>query len=194
MPRAQQCCRRCGVATGRQVALCGVCVRRPPAFHATLAAFDYAPPVSGLVQRYKFNRDLAAGRVLAGLMAAEIHRRAVDRPDALVPVPLHPRRELWRGFNQARLLAGDLSREHGGTPVVSLLKRVRRTRVQSELPAKRRAGNVRRAFAMRDGMELPDHVALVDDVMTSGATVAECARVLRAGGVRRVDVWVIARA
>ena len=150
--------------------------------------------MTGLVRAFKYHRDLAAGRVLARLAAAELGRRRVVMPDALVPVPLHPRRQLWRGFDQARMLARDLERALDGPPVVPLLRRTRRTRVQSELPAKRRAGNVRRAFAMREEASLPDHVALVDDVMTSGATVGECARVLVKAGVRRVDVWVIARA
>lgn len=150
--------------------------------------------MAGLIQRFKFGRDLAAGRVLAGLTARELARREVPRPDLMVPVPLHSRRRRARGFNQAAVLTRDLAAHFGGLPWFEGLRRTRSTATQSELPAQARGGNVRGAF---DCAGLPSgtyHVALVDDVMTTGSTVAECARVLKRAGAGRVDIWVIARA
>lgn len=117
-----------------------------------------------------------------------------QRPQALVPVPLHRGRLRTRGYDQALELARALA-QAGAPPVLAdVLRRQRPTRAQSELGAKARRSNVHDAFVLRAGAPLPAHVALIDDVMTTGATVSECARVLLAGGVQRVDVWTIARA
>ena len=178
----------------RSVEHCGQCARRPPAFDATFAGFCYEPPVDGLIQRFKFNRDLASGRVMARLMAEELAALGARQPDLMVPVPLNWRRLWARGFNQSERLCQDLKAHLGGLPWFPVLNRTRPTAAQSDLPASRRAGNVRGAFAVRRLPYGVVHVALVDDVMTTGSTLDECARALKAAGVRRVDVWVAARA
>ena len=156
------------------------------------SAFRYAYPIDRLLPRFKFHGDLAVGALLATLMAWSIDPE--DKPQALVPVPLHRSRLRARGYDQALELARALA--HAGAPPVleDVLRRQRPTRAQSELGARARRGNVQSAFALRPGADLPAHLALVDDVMTTGATVCECARVLLAGGAQRVDVWTIARA
>jgi len=194
LSRPRACCRRCALETARTVDLCGRCTTRLPAFDAAWAGFAYRGAIETLITRFKFQRDLAAGRVLARLMAEALASQKTVRPDLMVPIPLHPRRRLGRGFNQAELLCRDLQSHFDGLPWASVLRRKRPTRAQSELPADRRRGNVRGAF---DITRLPpgtSHVSLVDDVMTTGSTLNECARVLKRGGVRRVDVWVVARA
>lgn len=193
LPELGAQCRRCALELVRDVELCGRCTRRLPAFDRAHAGFAYRGSIERLVQRFKFRHELAAGRVLAGLMARRLAMQGVPRPDLMVPVPLHWRRRLVRGFNQAELLCRDLSRHFGGLPWYPLLRRRRATAAQSELPAERRGGNVRGAFALRSGV-VPGHVALVDDVMTTGSTLDECARRLRRAGVGRIDVWVVARA
>jgi len=187
-------CRQCALVLAREVEACGQCLARPPPFDTAFAAFVYAPPVDGLVQAFKFNADLAAGRVLARLLAEALAERRAARPDVMVPVPLNWRRRWRRGFNQAEWLCRDLSRHLGGLPWAGLLARRRATPAQSELPAGRRRGNVRGAFEIARLPRGTTRVALVDDVMTTGATLAECARTLRRAGVRHVDVWVVARA
>jgi ComF family protein len=194
LPRLAGQCQRCGLALGQDVALCGRCSTRLPAFDRAFPGFAYSGPIERLIQRFKFQRDLAAGRVLAGLYARRLAAIGAPRPDLLVPVPLHARRRLWRGFNQAELLARDLARHCGGLPQFSALKRQRATPAQSELPAARRSGNVRNAFALKFLPPGTRRVALLDDVMTTGSTLNECARVLKRAGVERVDVWVVARA
>jgi len=186
-------CRRCALVLPREVEACGACVTAPPAFDSARAVFAYRAPVDRLVQRFKFHGDLAAGRVLAAGLADALRAEAGARPELLVPVPLHWTRRWQRGFNQAESLARDLGRSLG-LDWAPLLRRTRRTATQSELPAERRGGNVRGAF--RAG-RIPDglgHVALIDDVMTTGSTLNECARVLKRAGIARVDVWVVARA
>lgn len=173
---------------------CGFCLKSPPQFDHAVAAWRYETPVRALVQRFKFSGGLAEGRVLAHFMARSLAERQVERPQLMVPVPLHWLRRWRRGFNQSELLCRDLSRNLGGLPWARLLDRSRPTPAQSDLPAGQRLGNVRGAFRPR---QLPPglaHVALVDDVMTTAATLSECARELKCAGVLRVDAWVIARA
>ena len=194
MPTMQEYCRTCGLELARTVEACGECVGRPPPFDHTLPGFGYRAPVASLVQRFKFDGDLAAGRVLARLLAEQLAGMGAARPDLMIPVPLNWRRHWRRGFNQAELLCRDLSRHFGGLPWADALERSRATATQSELPADRRAGNVKGAFALGRLPPGVRHAALVDDVMTTGSTLRECARVLKRAGVAGVDVWVVARA
>lgn len=187
-------CLRCGLAMPASTRACGRCARRPPAFDRTWPGFAYDGPIERLVHRFKFHRDLASGRLLASLTARRLVACGAHRPQVLVPVPLHWRRQLWRGFNQSRMLADDLSRQLGRIPVAPLLRRSRATPAQSGLPAAARGANVRRAFSAHLSDCRLRHVALVDDVMTTGTTLDACARALCKAGVERVDVWVVARA
>lgn len=172
-------------------ASCGHCLKHPPPFAATRAALVYGFPLDRLLLRFKFHGDLAAGRLLAKFLADDV--RAASPPQALLPVPLHRSRLRERGYDQALELAKALSR-HIGIPVLAgALRRTRGTARQSELDLSARQRNLRGAFALARA-DLPRHVALIDDVMTTGATVRECAQILLRGGVERVDVWVVARA
>jgi len=187
-------CARCGIEMVSDVDLCGRCAMALPAFHAAWPGFAYTGVIERLIRRFKFHGDLAAGRLLADLLARRLVAMGAPRPQLIVPVPLHRRRYWRRGFNQAALLSADVSRWFGALPWLDAMRRLRATAVQSELPADRRSGNVRGAFALRWLPAGTTHVALIDDVMTTGATLNECARVLLQAGVRRVDVWAVARA
>ncbi len=187
-------CRQCALPLSNPAAQCGRCSCRPPAFMHSFAAFRYDSVVESLIHHFKFRRHLATGNALASLAARRFDALSVPRPQALVPVPLHWRRRLGRGFNQSEMLARDLSRALGGIPVADVLVRRRATPAQLGLPAARRRGNVRGAFSVRLPGCKPSHLTLVDDVMTTGATLDACAQALRRAGVARVDVWVIARA
>ncbi|MFU8832236.1 MAG: ComF family protein [Wenzhouxiangella sp.] len=194
LPRVDAGCRRCGLELVRSVALCGRCTSRLPSFDSAWSGFAYRGDIEQLVQQFKFQRDLAAGRLLARLLAGSLQDQAAPRPDLMLPVPLHYRRRLTRGFNQAEFLCRDLSRHFAGLPWTGALTRPRATLAQSELPADRRRGNVRGAFKLNHLPPGTKHVSLVDDVMTTGSTLNECARLLKRAGVERVDVWVVARA
>jgi ComF family protein len=177
--------------------VCGRCLRRPLPWDQAIAALVYGFPADRLVCRFKFNRDLAAGVVLARELLDAIRRSGQDLPHAIVPVPLHRTRHFSRTFNQAELLALHLGRELG-IPVHSrLLARSRRTSAQSGLDAAARRRNLRGAFrlaAPRERLPPGCHLALVDDVLTTGVTLAECSRTLKRAGAARISVWVVARA
>ncbi len=195
-------CVVCGMASGRSVDLCLPCETDLPApaparpgrgpLASLHAAFGYAPPVDRLLPRLKFHGDLAAGRVLAAGMARAL--AAAPRPEALVPVPLHPARLRSRGYDQALELARPLARSLGLPLLVGALRRVRATAPQTHLDRHARRRNLAGAFRVRDGVVLPAHVALVDDVLTTGATLRAAATALRDAGVARVDGWACARA
>ena len=157
---------------------------------AVHVAFRYDAASAPLLTRYKFHEDLAAGRCLASLSLPTF--RQAPRPQALVPVPLHRRRLRQRGHDQALGLARDWGRALGLPVLVDALHRERETRPQTELDARERHRNLEAAFRARSG--LPAHVALVDDVLTTGSTAAAAVRTLQAAGVARVDVWVVAQA
>lgn len=171
---------------------CPRCLAAAPPFTRAHAAFRYEFPVDRLLPRLKFHGDLAAGALLATLLHWSLD--PAQWPQALVPVPLHRSRLRQRGYDQALELAKALARDTGLPLLASRLRRCRRTRAQTELGAAARRRNVLAAFELRPGPPLPAHVALVDDVLTTGATAGECAHVLLDAGVERVDLWTVASA
>lgn len=191
LPWLGSACGQCA-RPGTAITPCGRCQRRPPAFDSTVALFHYRPPVDYLLKRLKFSAELAVAPLLAELLAGHLAAHAAPLPEALVPVPLHRGRLRERGFNQAALLAGRLGRQLGLPVTTGLCVRRRATEPQSLLSPVARRLNLRRAFAVRGTP--PAHVAVVDDVMTTGHTAGELARTLKQAGALRVDVWVIARA
>jgi len=190
LPNNPLACSRCALPMAAPAPACGFCINRDPAFTTTVAPMQYQIPISTLVPRLKFHQDLAAGRLLAELFCRKT--TIIDRPDVLVPVPLHAKRLRQRGFDQALELAKMIAK-HKDLPLRSdLLIRARNTAAQSYLDATQRRYNLKNAFVASQHV-MPGHVALIDDVMTTGATVHECAKVLLKAGVKRVDIWVIAR-
>ena len=173
------------------VAACGHCLRRPPPLTVAHAAFRYEAPLDRLLPRLKFHNDLAAARLLGGLMAEAL--ASAERPDAFIPLPLHRKRLRSRGFDQTLELAKPLGQRLCIPLLDDALVRVRETAPQSRLDAPARRRNLRRAFAVRPDATLPAHVALIDDVMTTGATLHAAADALLRAGVTRVDAWVCAR-
>jgi ComF family protein len=192
LPWQRGACRGCALPLPATAAgqLCGACVARPPAGEVHAACL-YAAPLDRLLPRLKFHGDLAAGRLLAQLMATAF--TPLPRPVALVPVPLHRSRLRARGYDQALELARPVARALRVPLAADLLTRVHATAAQSELDAAARRRNLRGAFAVCARAPLPAHVALIDDVMTTGATLEAAARALRRAGVARVDAWVCAR-
>jgi len=181
------------------VILSSALCQRPPPFEAAFAPFLYAPPLDLLMTRLKFGRSLAAGRVLSELWDEAVTTMAPALPALFVPVPLHASRLRERGYNQALELLRPLSRSLRIPLAESLLARTRATPAQANLDAGARRQNLRGAFefhapALQGTAPATTHVALVDDVMTTGATLRECARVLRRAGISRIDVWAFARA
>jgi ComF family protein len=190
LPWNLSACSRCAIPLPHP-GVCGACLRSPPPLTATRAAFVYGFPLDRLVPRFKFHHDLAAGGLMAALMAEGL--ADAERPQALVPVPLHAARLRRRGYDQAVELSKTLARQLDIPLLVRALRRTRDTAPQSELDATARRRNLNNAFAAVHPAALPGHIALVDDVMTTGATLHAAAKILRKTGVARVDAWVCAR-
>lgn len=195
LPRVVSACPRCAQPYDHPNTrgVCGTCQRRPPPFAAAHCAFRYAPPVDHFIRALKFNNDLG----LAALLGAELARavRGTQHPDLIVPVPLHASRLRRRGYNQALEIARAIAHELKIPIDAYGLVRRRATDAQSDLPLAARRRNVRGAFQARSRHRYRGlHIALVDDVMTSGSTAEAAARALRAGGAKKVEVWIVARA
>jgi ComF family protein len=187
------CCERCGVPlpVGAPRA-CGACVAEPPAWDWARAAADYTGVVREAIHAFKFEGRRTLARPLAALVLAQWGDRLAAGVGGLVPVPLPSAREHERGYNQAALLAEEVAARLALRVRPRWLARVRATLPQSELGAAQRRANVRGAFAA-DPAAAGHHVVVVDDVLTTGATAAECARALRVAGAAQVGVLTVAR-
>lgn len=186
-------CPRCALASFRG-APCGRCLAEPPAFDATLAALEYRFPCDALVTALKFDGVLALAPLLAGRLAARVRDGATadDRPDCVVPVPLGARRLAARGFNPAAEIARGVAAAAGIRLALDACVRTRDAPAQAGLALRERRANVRGAFEA-PRLLAGARIAVVDDVMTSGATLEEVARALKRAGAARVVNWVVAR-
>ncbi|MDH4479099.1 MAG: phosphoribosyltransferase family protein [Rhodoferax sp.] len=194
---AQPCprCRRCALPTPTGQDLCGDCITTPPVMDAALTAVAYAFPWSRLVLEFKFAQNPGWARSMALLMrSAPWVEPALERADLVLPIPLSAQRLQERGFNQALLLARALAPDKTRGQV---LLRVRNTAAQSSLPRSERLTNVQHAFAVDPAWQAEvegKRVVLVDDVMTSGASLGAAAACLRQAGAVHVTSLVFARA
>lgn len=181
-------CPRCALPSPASQ-VCGRCLASPPAYDATHAALQFAFPADIIVHALKYRGELALAALAADLLDACIG--GADRVDAVVPVPLSPARMRERGYNQSMEIARRLTRARGARLAPQLCERVSDAPAQAVLPYARRAGNVRGAFRCR--RPVPASVAVLDDVMTTGATLGEVAGALKRAGAVRVVNWVFAR-
>ena len=197
--RTEPGCPCCG-ESGSVGQLCGACLAVPPYFDATVSAFRYEFPLDRLLQAYKFRANLALTSMLVEPLAAEVERHLAESvsalPDLIMPMPLAARRLAERGFNQSALLGRALAERFNLRFAAGALARVRDTRPQAGLKRAERQQNVKNAFACNPGQQdlTGLRIALVDDVMTTGATMSEAARALKKRGASAVDAWVVARA
>lgn len=184
-----QACPRCALPSAHG-SLCGQCLADPPAFERSQAAFVYAFPLDRLVQSFKYHGTLAYADWFAQAM---LERRA-ERPaaDVLIPVPLARSRQRERGFNQALEIAKPLSRWTGIPLLADTAIRVRDTPPQASLAWSERAKNIRGAFACAKALT-GRRVIVIDDVMTTGASLEEFAKTLKRAGAASVENWLIAR-
>ena len=189
-------CQRCAIEVPAGITLCGSCLLHPPPFVRAVAALPYSFPWDDLIARFKFSAALDLAPFFVRQLQAAVERAGVNLPALLLPVPLSEKRLRERGFNQA----WEMTRRLGATwrcrADPHLLMRVRETPHQTALPPSERIANVASAFAVEPlrvrelrGRE----VAVIDDVMTTGATVAEMSRTLLEAGAAEVQVWVLAR-
>jgi ComF family protein len=181
-------CPRCALASPN-AAVCGRCLTQAPHYDATVAALGYDFPADVLVQALKFRGELALAPYLGDLLAKCISNRNVD---CVIPVPLSSARLRERGYNQALEIARGIASATGTRLAPELCERARETPAQMDLPLAERAKNVRGAFRC-PRLLAGAKVAVLDDVMTSGATLDEIAATLKRAGAAHVENWVIAR-
>jgi len=191
LPWLGTACPRCAEPLPHS-AVCGRCLAKPPPFEQAIGVFHYQTPISDLITALKFRGRLAHARVL-GELAADRLALEQDLPDVIVPVPMHPQALRRRGYNQALELARPVARRLGIPLDYRRCRKIRSNARQFELPEAQRARNVRGVYQVTGRLGV-QHAAVFDDVMTTGATAAEVARALRRAGVKRVDVWCLARA
>ncbi|KNZ30676.1 MAG: hypothetical protein AD742_21190 [Methylibium sp. NZG] len=189
-------CMRCALELPSAATVCGRCLRDPPPYGAAVAALDYGHPWDGLITRFKFHASLDLAPVLASHLLQAVQRSNVAHPSLLLPIPLSPQRLRERGYNQAWELARRLGRALHCQTDARLLLRVKDGAHQLAFPREQRAANVRGAFAvepLRRSEVRGRRIALIDDVMTTGATAAEATHVLLQAGAAEVQVWVVCR-
>lgn len=187
LPVLPESCPRCALPSPA-AAVCGSCLRHPPHFDATLALWPYEFPCDRLVQALKYRARLP----LAGFFARSLASRRLPEVDLIVPMPLYPKRLAERGFNQALEIARSLSRRRRIPIEPRGALRAKNTLPQTQLPYEERARNVRGAFLCELDLSGAS-VAVLDDVMTTGATLNELARALKRAGATRVENIVVAR-
>lgn len=190
LPLLKTGCKYCAAPLTR-AGICGQCQQSPPPQDATCSVFAYQFPVDQLITAFKFRHQLALTHFFTMHLLAKIPPHAA-LPDMLVPIPLHPRRLRQRGFNQALEIARELAGYLDCT-ISHDLTRIRHTPPQSRLDHRARHRNLKNAFHW-SGSPVTGHIAIVDDVYTSGHTTAEATRTLKQAGASQVDIWTIARA
>lgn len=192
LPAPAHPCPRCALPLDAPAASCGACLSRPPPWNRCITPLLYRLPASSLLAGFKYQRRLAAGRLLADLLLERLRREGTGPAELLLPVPMHWRRRLRRGFNQTELIADQLGAALGLPVAMRGLQRSRPTSPQQALNAAARARNLRGAFTLTMPV-VGRHLALIDDVVTTGATATELCRLLQRSGAASVQLWALAR-
>ncbi len=194
LPRISPACHGCGLPIKKdEQSICGQCLQTPRPYQHTISPYYYQPPIIHLITHFKFHHRLVMARVFAYLLEKHIIITEHDKPEVIIPVPLHPHRLRERGYNQSLEIARLLGKKLNIPLDYKLCQRTRHTPPQSGLNAKTRQHNVKNAFGLSDTCQYK-HVAIIDDVITTGHTVTELAKLLRKNGVEKIDVWSVARA
>ncbi len=195
LPFYQGGCSLCAApmpATTAETKVCGECQIKPPDFSMTHASFAYQEPVRYLIHGLKFKSHFANARLLATLMKKQLQSFG-DKPDLLIPVPLHPQRYLQRGFNQSVEITKHLSKALHIPYSLNSCRRIRHSKPQAELSAKQRRRNLHRTFSVQIPKNI-ESIAIIDDVMTTGSTVRSIAKTFKQHGIAKIQIWVCARA
>lgn len=189
LPFLEQACPRCASPL-QQTMLCGQCLNNPPEQDMSFSLFYYREPINRLIADLKYHDKLTLSGMFATQMAEQLKTRQL--PQLLIPIPLHPRRLRDRGYNQSLELAKQLSKQLAIPVGHDVLTRIRDTLPQASLPFSERKNNMKQAFQINN-TNIPSHIALIDDVLTTGHTANVAVKILRKAGVTTIEVWTIAR-
>ncbi len=191
LPFQAGCCDRCGQSYAATETYCGRCIESPPYFDRCFSAFRYESPISDQIQHLKYGDCPSLARKLAQLMVRELVANNITKPQLLVPVPMHHQRLHTRGFNQAALLCRHLANELKIEHQLGLVRKTRSTAPQVDLTLMQRKSNLRGAFTVTRPTVNSD-IAIIDDVLTTGSTANEIAKLLKRNGANDVQVWTLA--
>ena len=194
LPAILSPCNICGDALSIKVSsnVCGSCLHTRPFYHKSLIPLEYSFPVSHLVKLLKYKDKVLVSSVLSQILLDRIRQDASGFPEIIIPVPLHPVRLMRRGFNQSALIAETISKELKIPLDQKSCRRIRNTSQQTGFDKSQRGKNIRNAFSVLNSFSAK-HVAIVDDVVTTGSTVNELAKTLHHAGVEKIEVWACAR-
>ena len=173
---------------------CGECLKISPPYDRVISAFHYEPPVSDFITQLKYSAQLQLLPVLSDYLVKKIQSsyKTSNLPELIIATPLHPKKLVSRGFNQSRLIANKISKALKIRMLDKGVNRIKQTQAQSGLDSVERKRNIKNAFQVQT--DLPLHVAVVDDVVTTGMTAAELSKQLLKHGATKVDIWCLARA
>jgi ComF family protein len=198
LPHHGPACPQCGLLS-IQGQLCGACIASPPDFDATIAAFTYQYPISQVLQQYKYNQQLFLAETFAELILQKIQPQKIEpqkiQPrniDLIIPMPLHPSRLQERGFNQSLEIARIIGKRCNIPINSQAVSRIKYSPPQASLPLKERVKNMKGAFSCHADLS-GLRIALIDDVMTTGASLNALAKACKAKGAAHVECWLIAR-
>jgi len=193
LPFIEDSCNCCGIPLTSQAEKCGACISTPPPNTACISLLHYQEPVDYLIKHMKYHNQLSIAELMGKLLVEKINQSDQPIPEQIIPVPLHFSRLQQRGYNQAVEIARSISRAFNIPINLTDCSRKRNTIPQYDLPSNLRSDNMREAFEVINEISAK-HVAIVDDVMTTGSTVWEFSQVLIDSGVERVDIWTCSRA
>ncbi|CAL7963392.1 competence protein ComFC [Gammaproteobacteria bacterium] len=198
LPFLKNCCTRCARPLPEGQTVCGACLNNPlPFLIRTFALFYYQTPIKQLMLSLKFNSHLVSAKILGDLLASYLcHQyKNQEEPEVIIPVPLHFTRLRERGYNQALELVRPIAKKLKIPIDKSSTKRIKNTIAQALLPAKKRVQNIKQAFDVNEEeIRHYKHVAVIDDVITTGNTATELCKILYQNGVNKIDVWCVAKA
>ncbi len=198
--KKRACCQRCGLALNHSSPFCGDCLKQAHRFTQLHALGDYRKPYSSLIKKLKYSRQLIYGDLLGELLTASLRLNLsaaqINAVDYLLPVPLHSQKHRQRGFNQAEIIAQVISKQLNIPLLTEKVERQVKTAPQEGLGVDKRRKNLNKAFAIQPSVQdkiAGSYIIIVDDVVTTGATVNSLSQTLLAAGVHRIDIWCICR-
>lgn len=193
LPQNRNACPQCGLSLEKpSLPLCGKCQTQAPIITQTITPFTYEYSIKHLITELKFKKKLINAQLLGKLLSRHINEQNIHLPDFLLPVPLHKKRLRDRGFNQAMELCRVLSKELSIPILASNIEKTKATPPQAKLTAKQRKNNLRSSFALRKNIPSAT-IAIVDDVITTGTTMYEIAKLLKKSGAPKLQAWACAR-
>lgn len=202
LPLSGSACNTCGLPLSLSLTnnkntdqvICGECLKNSPPYNLTISGFHYEAPINEFVTQLKFSSQFQLLPVLCDYLIDKIEQHYGDSalPSAIVAVPLHSKKLIQRGFNQSQLIVDRIAKVLDLTIITKGVYRTKMTNAQSGLDSVERKGNMKNAFQIE--CKLPEHIAIVDDVVTTGMTVSELANQARLHGAKKIDIWCLARA